>query len=183
MKPKLNILICSLPKRNKLLMELLNSLLKQIKDKDNIKIDIDFTDRTIGEKRNSLLQNAEGEYTVFIDDDDQICEDYIEIIISKLNTSPDCCSLIGEITFDSENPRTFIHSLDYNSYFEQDNIYYRPPNHLNVIRADIAKQFKFPENNFGEDTDWAMQICNSKLLRTEEKVDKVIYYYKYRTKK
>jgi hypothetical protein len=62
-------------------------------------------------------------------------------------------------------------------------VYYRPPNHLNVIKASIAKQFKFPEKNFGEDMEWSMQIQQSGLLKTEAHIDETLYYYIYKTNK
>ena len=60
--------------------------------------------------------------------------------------------------------------------------YERYPNHLNCIKASIAKQFKFPEKNHGEDTDWATQIHKSGLLKSEYQIDDVIYYYDWRSK-
>jgi len=61
--------------------------------------------------------------------------------------------------------------------------YIRFPNHLNVIRADIAKQFKFPETNYGEDHAWSKALHESGLLKNEVYIDEVLYYYKYRSKK
>jgi len=31
----------------------------------------------------------------------------------------------------------------------------------------------------GEDTDWAMQICNNVELKTEKYIDKTIYFYNF----
>jgi hypothetical protein len=54
---------------------------------------------------------------------------------------------------------------------------------LNCIKASIAKQFKFPEINHGEDTQWATQIKESGLLKKEVYIDKILYHYQYVTKK
>ena len=62
-------------------------------------------------------------------------------------------------------------------------MYERYPNHLNCIKSSIAKQFKFPEINFGEDTLWADKVFKSGLIKTEHFIDKVIYHYKYITNK
>ena len=82
---------------------------------------------------------------------------------------------------DGQMPKYFEHSIKYNEYNTTQNFitYERYPNHLNVIKREIAVQFKFPEINFGEDTDWATQINKSGLLKKETYIDQVLYYYNY----
>lgn len=134
---------------------------------------------SIGEKRNLLLNEANGDYICFIDDDDMVSDDYILKILNALKSEPDCCSLNGIITFDSEKPKEFKHSIQYDAYSEDENYYYRFPNHLNAIKASICKQVKFPEINHGEDTSFATQIKNLDLLKKESTIEGIIYYYKY----
>lgn len=180
----LSLLIPTIPERCDMLNTLLKDLNGQIHGRE-VEI-IRCSDKkilSVGAKRNALLERALGKYCAFIDDDDIVCHNYIDLILDALKYSPDCCSLKGLITTDGVNAKTFIHSIKYNNYFEKDGIYYRPPNHLNVIKTEIAKQFKFPEKNFGEDTDWAMQICHSGLLKHEIWIEPVLYYYKYISKK
>lgn len=176
----LTILIPTMPGREKYLAEVHKSLFNQIHDNnypaEMMVLDIDGS---IGYKRNMLLRMAKGEYLCFVDDDDIIADHYIYSILSAIQSNPDCCSLNGVITTDGKNPKRFVHSIKYNIWFEQEDVYYRPPNHLNVIKSSIAKQFKFPEINFGEDKDWSMQICESGLLKTEAVIDETLYYYKY----
>lgn len=144
---------------------------------------------SIGEKRNDLLFAATGEYVAFVDSDDMVSPDYIDTAISNIRQyKPDCLSLRGIMTTDGVSPEVFEHSLKYSAW--KDNgakypavRYERYPNHLNVIRADIAKQFKFPETNHGEDQAWSKAIHEAGLLKNEVHIDKVLYYYQYRTKK
>lgn len=136
---------------------------------------------TIGFKRNNLMQMSSGLYTQFLDDDDDIHDDFVGMIYAKLLKKPDCVSLTGIITTNGANPRKFIHSIAYDQYFERGSVYYRPPNHLNPIKRSVAIQFAFPEKNFGEDTDWAMLIANSKLLKTEEVIETPYYFYQFDT--
>jgi glycosyltransferase involved in cell wall biosynthesis len=140
---------------------------------------IDNGEATIGQKRNDLLSNAKGEYLCFIDDDDRISSNYISLVLEAIQKNPDCCSLNGLIITNGINPKNFIHSIKYNSWYEENNIYYRPPNHLNCIKSQIAKQFKFPCISNGEDRDWSMQIASSGLLKTESEINETIYYYDY----
>lgn len=143
---------------------------------------MDNRERSIGAKRNELLQNARAKYACFVDDDDDVTDNYIQWLYKAALSDKDCASLAGHITFDGLGLRTFIHSIQYNHYFE-DVHYYRPPNHLNLIKTEISKQFLFADKSMGEDTDWAMDIANEKALKTEFAIPEVIYKYKYITKK
>lgn len=148
----------------------------------------DNKQRSIGYKRNYLYEKANGEYCASFDSDDLPSENYFSLILNGIKNSPDCLSLRGEMTTDGKDPQTFEHSLQYSEWKDNGSQYpavryERYPNHLNVIRSYIAKQFKFPEINHGEDKAWSDALHESGLLKTQGYIDKVIYFYKYRTKK
>lgn len=136
---------------------------------------------SIGEKRNKLLKHTNGKYLCFIDDDDSISNSYIKLLLGAAKTNCDCASLKGEITIDGGEPEIFEHSILYDKWeTTNDTIkYLRFPNHLNMIRSDIAKQFKFPEKNHGEDFDWSTELHKSGLLKTEHYISETIYFYKF----
>ncbi|HBR70464.1 TPA: hypothetical protein DIC20_03900 [Candidatus Dependentiae bacterium] len=181
---KWSILIPTLNNRKHLFNKLYNKLTTQIK-KANLQNFIELLSEpddgelSVGSKRNSLLKQSKGEYISFVDDDDDVSQDFIKTIYEKLKIYPDCISLQGIVTTNNKNPHLFIHSIKYDKFFTENNIYYRPPNHLNPIRRDIAIRFKFPSKYVSEDYDWAMQICNSHLLKKEEEVTKPYYFYIY----
>lgn len=139
----------------------------------------------IGEKRNRLLDYAHGEYLCFFDDDDEPGEDYINVLKQGIASGLDCVSLRGIMTIDGQNPQVFEHSIKYRAYVTTTNYikYERYPNHLNCMKAKIAKRFKYPNKNYGEDTEWATKVFRSGAIKTEYYSDKVIYYYKYRSNK
>ncbi|PCJ57928.1 MAG: hypothetical protein COA65_08695 [Rhodospirillaceae bacterium] len=177
---KLSVLICTLEKRKTLFKILKAELDRQVYECDvEILYECDEGQMSIGAKRNKLLNRAKGEYVCFVDDDDWVDAEYIRIILKALESDPDCVHIIGIMNTDGFYHKRFEHSMRHGSYFEQFGIFYRPPNHLNPIRSSIAKQFRFPELNHGEDTDWALQIRNSGLIITEETTDKPIYHYRY----
>src|SRR6478736_1850387 len=180
-KPLLSILICTIPSRKHFLVRLKTILVEQVIPWfDCVEILTDGREGiSIGEKRNALLQRAKGEWVCQIDDDDRVSNHYIANLMIGIEGNYDCCSLTGQITENSKNPKKFVHSIRYDKYEEVNNVYLRFPNHLNCIRASIAKQFKFPETNHGEDTDWATQIFKSGLIKTEYWIDDVIYFYEY----
>jgi FkbM family methyltransferase len=180
---KLSILIPTLKERKPMLDELISNLKTQVNGRYETEVEVlvesDSRQKTVGQKRNILMNRAKGEWVCYIDDDDRVPPYYIEEIMKGLETDPDCCSLLGRITTDGRDPKQFIHSLQYNSYFEKDNIYYRCNNHLNTIRRSIAIQVPFPEKNFGEDTDFAIGLSKSGLLQSEYTIPYIIYYYDY----
>lgn len=181
---KLSILICTIPSRFAQLGRLRSELNAQILPyAPDIEILINGQNKSIGEKRNKLLQDAKGEYVCFIDDDDRISQSYIDLLMQGIYKCVDCCSLIGEITFDGKNPKKFIHSLDYKGWFEKNDVYYRGINHLNCIKTSIAKQIGFSNKNHGEDYDFSLALEQSGLLKTEHKIEQTIYYYQYVSKK
>lgn len=180
----LSILIATLDSRIEQFTKLENFLNKQIKD-NNLSNDVeilffrDDKEYPIGIKRNTLLESAEGLFTVFVDDDDWVADDYVVSIVNAIKSNPDidCVGIKGVLISEDLGNKPFIHSVRYDSYFEDMANYYRPPNHLNPIRREIALTVKFPFKNFGEDYDWAMAMLKSGLLKKEVFLDKIMYYY------
>lgn len=179
----LSILVCRLKKREEQYKRLMEILEPQMTPEIEVLFLEDNGEQPVGVKRNSLILSATGKYICFIDDDDRISENYIDQVIRGIKLGVDCCSLVGEITTNGKDPKIFVHSIEHKEYYEKDGVYYRPPNHLNVIKKSIAEKFFFPPKDFGEDTDWAMQICKAGVLKTEHKVKRTIYYYDYITEK
>ena len=197
---KLSLLIPTITKRKLLLQDLLfvfdNQINQNFTSNNETEIDIiTYNDieilffmiysLQIGTKRNRLLEVSKGEYVCFFDDDDLPSKDYISTLLEAIETKPDCVSLRGIMTTNGSNPEIFEHSLKYKAWKTTKNKikYERYPNHLNCIRADIAKQFKFPEVNHGEDYNWSKQLHESGLLKNEYYTEKVLYYYKFVTNK
>ncbi len=173
---RLSILICSILSRKNKLSQLMSVLDPQTKSNVEVLVETDDGQMSIGAKRNKLLSRAQGDYVAFADDDDSVSPDYVDKILNAVATSPDCCSLVGEICFKKRNvTKKFIHSIEHDHWFEHDNIYYRCPNHLNSIRRELALQIKFLEKNVGEDHDFSLRILP--LLKTEVKIEGIIYYY------
>jgi len=190
-QPILSILICTMPQRKAMMNTLLNELYRQIRER-NLENDIEIlwlTDEqpvkmSIGQKRQQLIEQTMGEYVCFIDDDDWVAPDYIRIIHAALMQRPDVVGITGIITINGrqKTAKKFIHSSQYKSYFEKNGTYYRPPNHLNPMRIDIAKKVEFKNKSHGEDTDWAMELCKLKPYNKELFIQKPIYFYRYQLK-
>jgi glycosyltransferase involved in cell wall biosynthesis len=174
---RISLLVCSLESRHRELRRLKNCLAPQLTDAVELLVNVDRGQKTIGLKRNELLEEASGEYIAFIDDDDLVSDDYVEKILTAVASNPDCCGMEGIVTFNGQNPRRFVHSLRYREWFERDGVYYRNPNHLSPVKRELALQVGFPEKNYWEDRDYSARLL--RLLNREVYITGPIYYYLY----
>jgi hypothetical protein len=177
----LSVLICSLTERRAMLSRLLQELaFFKTFSRLNIEIltDVDDRQKTIGQKRNDLVARAKGKYCCFIDDDDQVSKYYFREIEQALKDKPDCVTLLGMFYENGRLIKPFVHSIDTDKYMEDEEAFYRPPNHLNPILTGLVKRVGFPTKNWGEDTDFAMRMVG--LLTTQGLVQSIIYHYYYK---
>lgn len=212
MTPKLAILIPTIEGREAMLERLMGILKPQLMKYNNgsDKIDILFSidgitilkwrevwviqnkdrigQKTIGQKRNELTVLAiesGATHRSFIDDDDMPTDDYLDLNMPGVYGNYDCNSLVGIYTVNGKkNPKKhiFIHSLKYDHWYEDDQYYYRNPNHLNVVSLAKCGHILFPESNFGEDGQWSERIHAAGCLKTEYEITKPFYNYLSRTK-
>jgi glycosyltransferase involved in cell wall biosynthesis len=179
---KLSILICTMPGREEFLSRLMKILEPQT-DGKSVEILTDGDGGTIGEKRNRLISRASGAYCVFVDDDDLVSKRYVELVMPAIDGGYDCCELRGMYYQDGNMIKPFIHSNIYSTYHEDRAAYYRFPNHLNPMKTEIARQIGFPAKNFSEDTDFAIRLKNSGLIKTQYPCGEILYFYYFRTRK
>lgn len=133
----------------------------------------------VGAKRNQLMDKAKGRFLVFVDDDDRVSPNYVELILAAIRQNPaaDCISFPGEITFCGQQPRKLVHSIRYIDWYEHQGEYLRPPCHITPIRSDIARPYRFAEVDYSEDVDWAMRLSRDRALQQEATINAVLYYY------
>lgn len=190
-KPKLGILIPTITPRLaflKRLLEILDPQIEKYKEDVELFIEEDIRQKTIGEKRNILTQRAIDAgctHRAFIDDDDTVTDDYLDLNMPGVYGDYDCNSLVGIYSLNGEinpNKHIFLHSLKYTHWYEDDKHYYRNPNHLNVVKLDRIKDLRFQEKNFGEDGCWSEDLAKAGTLKHEYTITKPFYNYLSRTK-
>jgi glycosyltransferase involved in cell wall biosynthesis len=177
---KLSILIPSVPSRFKKMEKLFKKLESQGGDVE-ILVFTDNKKRSIGYKRDALVQIARGDYLAFVDDDDDISGDYVKEILSSLE---------GDIVvFKSEatlNGKKLI--VDFDKDYENEEVtpdgegglrdVKRRPFHVCVWKSSLAKKFHFPDSNYGEDWKWCEQVLGE--VKTQTKINKVLHYYNFK---
>jgi len=103
----------------------------------------------------------------------------VKDLIEAAAANPDCITFDGEITTDGKDPKLFRFGRALNDRTMPWG-YERRPNHICAIRTDLARRIPFPEINFGEDARWSAKL--RPLLKTEVRVDAVLYYYRWSSK-
>ena len=175
------IMIPTIPGREQKLQNLIQSiheLRQRVCPALRIAVAVGFDNRevSIGTKRQNMLQAAEGKYTSFVDDDDKVTAHYFEDAAACIAGNFDCMRLRGQIS-----RWTFTHSLanKLTDPMANETTFLRPPNHLNVMKADIAKNIKFRDATNGEDLDWTIKLARTGFLRSEYQSDESRIHYIY----
>lgn len=195
----LSICICTLPERKKIFDGLFSKLKNQILNTfllpNNYEILYDATERgliTIGAKRNKLRNYAKGKYICFIDDDDTISGNYIDLITEAMMYNADI------ITFGIDNyfngryqSTTFINRFldeqnkETTNFLTTENIGLRPNHifyhagsqyHLTPVKMEISLQIPFIDANNNEDHEYSEGI--KRFLQSEFHIGHVLYLIK-----
>ena len=179
--PLISILIATLESRKDVFSVLYSYLQKMniYADKVEIIINSDSGQRTLGEKRNDFIRQAKGKYIAMIDDDDWVAEEYLHYMIKAAESECDCASLVGKHYMKGKFIKPFYHSIKYRSWWEDENGYYRYPNHLNLIKKELVNDIFFLEKDYkyGKDYEWSKQINESGRLKNEFVITQTLYRY------
>ena len=179
---KLSILICTLPepfRDSRYINTLVRKLVYQAANKSvQILYLGDNKSMSVGEKRNTLLDIAKGERIIFVDDDDQVTDNYVKTLLSYCELDYDCVS-IGVRMTEKDIERIYDYTFKANIN-KRDNgrfIAGRMPNHLCLWRKSVASRVRFPDRNLGEDHLWAEQ----QLLKGYSFHDtkEILYHYDF----
>lgn len=178
----LTIGILTVPERENLLRRLLQRLSESMLISFNHRVEIivnsDNKIKTVGQKRNEILDSAKGKYVCFIDDDDMVTYDYLSKILYALNTEKyDAVSFSGQYYHSGNSIMQFNHANINGGHFKKDGVQFRPLNHLNPVLTEYARQIRFPEKNYAEDSDYCDRLYASKLIKNEYGINSVIYLY------
>lgn len=176
-----SLLIATISGREDSLQRLLQSVREKMaricpEIRYEIRLSFDNREMSIGLKRQKLLDEAAGKYLAFVDDDDDITDEYIEDLKQCIQGDYHVMRLRGRI-----EPYTFTHSLaiSLQSPMARDDKFLRPPNHLNPMLSDIAKNIRFQDAVRGEDLDWTIRLSKTKFLKNEYTSDESRIHYNY----
>ena len=183
MTPILSVLIPTVPSRREAAWKLFDKISAQSReyaggwDPVEVLVLLDNKQRSTGLKRDALLQASRGKYVAFVDDDDDVSDNYVREIVKASATNA------GVIVFDSDcflngQPGALI-----THHFGSPNYQYSPEGftrgawHIHAWRGEIARMVPFPDIQNGEDWPWCHAMKS--LTATSTKIDEVLYHYRY----
>lgn len=181
----LSVLVCGvhtrydtfLPRIQKQLFEQYATLPAKVQRRIEILVLVDNKKQTLGGKRNQMVGLAQGTYLVFVDDDDRVADDYLLSLYLATRSGADCIVFDAEVTIDGSPPVPCHFSKDYGSNRDEPDGYRRIPNHISCVKRALAVQVPFKPEPYNEDTGYATGLLP--LLKTEHRIDRVLYYYDY----
>lgn len=177
---KLSILICSVPSRvSNFLPNILNKLNKQAEMFEGVEV-LTFIDNKkimLGTKRNMLVNLAIGDYVVFVDDDDDVSDDYVAKIYEATKSNADVITFTVNVSLNNEPYKPCYYSIKYDKDYNTNDAYYRLPNHIMVIKRDICKLAPYKPILKGEDSAFSKDI--KPFLKNEYQLNDVLYFYNY----
>ena len=178
---KLSILICTVPSRvGNFLPAAVTELQRQIDSSGQGQVELiylgDNKQRTVGRKRNDLLQLAQGEYVAFVDDDDRVAPNYISRILPQLDGTDVICFKVA-LTWNGQQMNLTHFDKDYLRNADYRDRYERLPNHVMVVRRVLALRTMYEDVSLHEDNEYSVRL--KPLLKTQKKIDDVLYLYTF----
>lgn len=177
---KLSILIRTIPGREAKLQELLEVIYPQVKAED-VEIIIDDTyPLMMGTKCNRLVEKAQGEYVVFIDDDDLVPEYYVQKFLDAMATKPDCISIEGVCRrqdMDNKEIYRYVQGLHFKWEFVNDTLLTTNVTQIAAVKKSISVQCPFPDIMYYEDRFFADQL--DKIAKSEVHIKQTMYVHRY----
>jgi len=193
---KLSILILSIPSRFDIVRPLIDKLIKQIGDREDIEILslMDNKSLHIYEKRNELLKIARGSHLIWLDDDDDVSDDYVATLTKAIQDNP----FVDVVSFNQicylEGRKALVFAamdhphqpVTWNPKTNQYNDTLRRPWHWCLWRTSLARSESFNEKYDAggqscEDIDWLERLYpkvkNSMYLK-----DSFLHIYRWSSK-
>jgi glycosyltransferase involved in cell wall biosynthesis len=175
---QLSILTPTIQSRKEQLSKLSEKIAKQ---SDDLAVEhLSFADnrtRTIGAKRQSLLDIARGEYIAFVDDDDDIEPDYVSEILSAIQQNPDVITFEQNSYYNGAFSKVIFGLNNRDEPFQPNGITLRAPWHVCVWKRELVKTCQFGESNYGEDIIWSRQA--RARIKTSLHIDKTLCTYRH----
>ena len=163
MNPKLSILTPTIPSRYEQANYLTEAIAQQIANNriasgvvEHLVLS-DNRSRSIGEKRQALVDIALGEYIAFVDDDDDISDDYVSSLLAAVETGADVITFRQRAIYNGLESEVVFGVNNQDMPFQPGGITLRAPWHVCAWKRELVDGCVFGFCNYGEDKIWCMQ--------------------------
>ena len=132
--------------------------------------------RSVGMKRQALLDSARGKYIAFVDDDDAVAGNYVAQLLKAASYDPDVITFkqqaeingkVGYIHFDG--------ATGDDPPWQEGQIVKRAPWHVCAWKRELVKDCIFPDIMDGEDLAWSKQARLN--VKSAAHIDAVLHTY------
>lgn len=158
--PTLSILTPTIPGRERQVEKLAAKIAQQTADcagEVEHLILCDNRARTIGAKRQALLDIARGTYVAFVDDDDDISGDYVDWLLAAAATHADVLTFRQRVIYNGQEGEIEFGIKHPDEPFRPGGVAKRAPWHVCAWRREKVTGCVFGESNYGEDLIWCQQ--------------------------
>jgi hypothetical protein len=133
--------------------------------------------RSIGAKRQALLDIARGQYIAFVDDDDDIADSYVEELLAAAASGADVITFLQGATYNGKQSVVDFQLGQGDHGFAPGGITNRDAWHVNAWRRSRVAHCQFGESNYGEDLTWCQQA--RRMAQTTVHIPKILHFYRH----
>ena len=133
--------------------------------------------RSIGAKRQALLDIARGQYIAFVDDDDDIADSYVEELLAAAASGADVITFLQGATYNGQQSVVDFQLGQGDHGFAPGGITNRDAWHVNAWRRSRVAHCQFGESNYGEDLTWCQQA--RRMAQTTVHIPKILHFYRH----
>jgi len=133
--------------------------------------------RSIGAKRQALVDIARGKYIAFVDDDDDVSDDYVERLLAAAETNADVITFRQRAIYNGLESEVHFGINNQDGPFTPGGITLRAPWHVCAWKREAVAGCLFGESNYAEDLVWCQQA--RKRIRTAHHIDAVLHTYRH----
>lgn len=138
---------------------------------------VDNKKQPLGHKRSLMVDMAQGKYVVHLDSDDRIAETYLNDLLEATKSDADVITFTAMVSINGETAKPCYYSKDFKKDYNTNDAYYRIPNHIPCVKKEVSLNSSFPSIAYGEDSAYSKLLLPH--LKTEHKIDKILYYYDF----
>lgn len=148
-------------------------------DKVELLLLLDNKARSVGLKREALMQSSRGKFVAFVDDDDDVADSYIARIVEAAEAHPDadCIVFDQSCTLNNSPPVIVKHGIEFENTEIRLDGGTRKPWHVMAYRGDLARSCRFPDASYGEDWYWVDQAWQK--VKKQHRIEEVLHHYRF----